>query len=140
MKTLSFASVVFAITLALVSCRSSENVLIDSSESPLQRIVLPGIVDLGGKMVNPIELFRWVETEARTYDPAKDKVRFELDINAKDIPNESETPLQHVFRYRQTTGQEDRVTLPDAIKFYASILGLKYKFRENAIVIHSVAP
>ncbi len=111
----------------------------NTHEEALRRVVLPGVNEFDGRLVNPVELFRWVEREARAHDQAPDKVAFVITISPTDIPSASDGNVQRSFHYKETKG-DDRMVLPDAIKFYASITGLGYRFEKNRVVVYSIKP
>lgn len=101
----------------------------------LERVVLPGIAKFDGSLVDPIALFAWLEKEAIAHDPAKEKVKFIMQISSNDVPS-GQGEVQRRFDYRKG-GDRDRITLPDAAMVYGSLSGFIIKFETNCVVVRS---
>lgn len=136
MRTASIA--LFAVLTVATGCVSMQSIPVNTPasnqhEKALQRIILPGVCRFDERPVHPTDVFQWLAGEAADRDRHTPPVRF--DIRLGDAPDGAGD--QKEFRYKSAAAK-DRIRLPDAVKFYASILGLGYKFEENRVVIKMV--
>ena len=139
MRIISIA--LLAMFTVATGCSSLQSVPVNTPasnqhEKALQRIILPGVCRFDERPVHPKDVLLWVAGEAAARDGHTPPVQF--DIRLADAPDAADArDFQKEFRYKSTAA-EDRIRLPDAVKVYASILGLGYKFEENRVVIHMV--
>jgi hypothetical protein len=129
-----------AVVIGLMGCNGRvtvqpRTVASNHNEADLQRVVLPGVAKFDGRLVDPMSLFAWLQEEAVAHDPAKSKVRIVMQIDPGDIPPKGNS--QNEFVYKGKT-EKDKIMLPDAIKYYASLFGFAVTYGENSVTVRSV--
>lgn len=126
--------------LALLGCVSPtirpQTPATNQFELELQQVILPGVCDFQGMLVDPVSFFRWLESESNRLAPFS--VEFDLSIRQTDRLTDVETGVLKSYQYR--VRKDDPVMLlPDAVKFYTGIMGLGYAFEERRIYIFSTS-
>jgi hypothetical protein len=91
-------------------------------------IFLPGLAEFHGDAVNPSDLFIWVQAEAR-----KAGSKSNIDIKFDKFNFSASDNVQRSFNYREPS---EKILLSEAINYYTSIIGLKYKFEGSRYIIY----
>ena len=118
--------------MALAQAIAATTETVNAHEKGLQRIVLPQFHKFNGQPIDDYALFHWLELEAQAHDPAPVKVRFSIVLTpgSNTVSNNHLTPT-----FLTSTSNAGSITLPDAVKYYASLCGLIYDFKPNTVEI-----
>jgi hypothetical protein len=101
-------------------------------EEELRRIALPQFNKFNGQPVDRYILFHWLEQEAQTHDPATEKVHFSILLPPE---SDSSSTIISTPAFLTASTNDGAILLPDVIKYYASLCGLIYEFKPNAVEI-----